>query len=90
MFAPNPEVPDPGDFSVSILDPDKVFDLPAFAEAGDLLVTIQRFGAVDDIPPNAEAMLWFCAVSGRSETSPAIWKQVLLGPGVEGKNMGKG
>jgi hypothetical protein len=79
--------------TVRALPADGVQNLPRFGQAGDLLVTIQTATKdTRDIPPGAEAMLWFCVVSGGSkeDPAPAIWKQVLLGPSVEGTILVKG
>jgi hypothetical protein len=85
-------VPDPQDAqTVSVLPDYGVGDqLPRWANAGDLLMTEQ--GPIKDkpeIPPRPEATLWLCVVSGK-ENENAVWKQVLLGPPIEGKNAGKG
>jgi hypothetical protein len=85
-------VPDPQDAqTVSVLPDYGVGDqLPRWANAGDLLMTEQ--GPIKDkpaIPPRPEATLWLCVVSG-DEKGNAVWKQVLLGPPIEGKNAGKG
>jgi hypothetical protein len=89
MWVPD-DLAEPSFYDVSVLPPDGVEKLPAFAKAGDLLVTRQTVAEnASDIPPRAEARLWFCVVTGSSADEPAIWKQVLLGPSVEGKNIDK-
>jgi len=87
MWVPDP-VPAQGHEIIPQDNPDIL--LPVFAQAGDLLVTGQTVKArAADSPPNAEATLWFCVV-GNSTAGPAVWKQVLLGPGIVGRNQGKG
>jgi hypothetical protein len=64
--------------------------LPRWANAGDVLMTIQGpTNDKPDVPPRPEATLWLCVMS-KSKEETAVWKQVLLGPPVEGKNIGKG
>jgi len=82
-------VPDPVDMeTVSALPPDEVDQLPQNAYAGELLMTEggQGRGSAE-----GEAMLWICVVGSHPDPAdntrlvPAVWKQVLLGPPIEGK-----
>jgi hypothetical protein len=85
-------VPDPQDVeTVSVLpDDDLGAQLPEMGNAGDLLMTIQGPRKdKPDVPDRPEATLWLCVVS-TGTVKPAIWKQVLLGPPIEGMNVGKG
>jgi hypothetical protein len=87
-------VPDPEDGkTVSVLPPHGL-GLPRWANAGDLLMTIGGPSMDRPVPPRPEATLWLCVVSASSKDSSlgvtAVWKQVLLGPPIEGTNDGKG
>jgi hypothetical protein len=81
-------VPEPEDAkTVKVLPPDRVL-LPRPGKAGDLLMTThQLIQDGRDVQPRPEAMLWLCVVSS-SEEEAAVWKQVLLGPSIEGKFTG--
>jgi hypothetical protein len=86
-------VPDPQDANtVSVIPDDGLGDqLPKWANAGDLLMTKQ--GPTKDkpeVPARPEVTLWLCVLTSVSGDQPAVWKQVLLGPGIEGKNVGAG
>jgi hypothetical protein len=86
MWVPNP-VPAQGHEIIPPDNPDVL--LPVNAQAGDLLLTSQTVKPrAADSPPNAEATLWLCVVGSGKE--PAVWKQVLLGPSIVGRNQGKG
>lgn len=80
-------VPDPVDLEedIQVIPTNEVDQLPQNAYAGELLMTIQASKDGKGPGPGAEATLWLCVVTGSSEKEPAIWKQFLLGPPIEGK-----
>lgn len=62
-------------------DPYVVLPLPIVGQQGDLWMS-QIPGA-----GHTPAALWLCVVSGSTEEEPAVWCQVLLGPGFPGTMM---
>jgi hypothetical protein len=96
FISPQPmAVPDPEDMeeAVKVLPADGVDQLPVAALAGELLLTLQpsKNPSVPGFEPEAEAILWLCVksavvkiVNSEIEKVPAVWKQVLLGPPING------
>jgi hypothetical protein len=62
-------------------DPDAPLPLPIAGQQGDLWMT-QIPGA-----GHTPAALWLCVASGSTQEQPAVWSQVLLGPGFPGTMM---
>lgn len=76
--------------SYSLAPPDQVAELPQGGSAGQLLMTVQTISAERrDLRPGGEATLWLCVTSGDDDpdtpSQPAIWRQVLLGPAIQGQ-----
>jgi len=74
-----------------VMPPDQVDQLPRNANAGELLLTMKplKSSGVSGFEDGAEAFLWLCvkpnAVATGGKTVAAVWKQVLLGPPIEGQ-----
>jgi hypothetical protein len=82
-------VPDAEEFydAVQVIPTDEVDQLPLIASAEELLLTMkpsQRPG-VGGFEEGAEAILWLCVKSSAGIAVPAVWKQVLLGPPINGQ-----
>ena len=77
--------------SYYLTPPDQVGELPQRGSAGQLLMTVQTISAERrDLRPGGEATLWLCVTSGddvvpATPSQPAIWRQVLLGPAIQGQ-----
>jgi hypothetical protein len=66
---------------VANLDPSKVDQLPKIGRLGDLLATSDM---KTDSKVTGFAFLWLCVKDG-TDKDPAAWRQVLLGPAIDGR-----
>jgi len=72
--------------TVSVFPPDVGNQLPMQGKPGDLMMTIPP-GEKGGPEPFAEASLWLCVVTSEYG-GRAVWRQVLLGPRIEGNLKG--